>query len=140
MLFLYALYLLPTVPTSLSLSMIDPLCILYHQREKAQRRAVAVNLLSIPFLRLPSALQTSSTNSQSVPMSCHSEASCWICLEEGKDNEGKSLVRDCACRGNTAGFAHMSCIIKYAMQKSEQATNYHEINTAWERCPNCNQN
>ena len=38
-------------------------------------------------------------------------ASCYICLDEGPDEGGKSLM----------GFAHLSCIVKYAEQKSEQA-------------------
>ena len=49
-------------------------------------------------------------------------AVCWICLDGGADDTGKPLVRDCACRGNDAGFAHMACIIKYAEKKSEQAS------------------
>jgi hypothetical protein len=48
-------------------------------------------------------------------------ASCYICLDEGPDEAGKPLVRDCSCRGDTAGFAHLSCIIEYADQKSKQA-------------------
>ena len=48
-------------------------------------------------------------------------ASCYICLDEGPDEAGKPLVRDCSCRGDTAGFAHLSCIIEYAEQKSKQA-------------------
>ncbi len=47
--------------------------------------------------------------------------SCYICLDEGPDEAGKPLVRDCSCRGDTAGFAHLSCIIEYAEQKSKQA-------------------
>ena len=42
-------------------------------------------------------------------------ASCYICLDEGPDEAGKPLVRDCSCRGDTAGFAHLSCIIEYAV-------------------------
>jgi hypothetical protein len=48
-------------------------------------------------------------------------ASCYICLDEGPDEGGNSLVRDCSCRGDAMGFAHLSCIVKYAEQKSEQA-------------------
>jgi E3 ubiquitin-protein ligase DOA10 len=47
-------------------------------------------------------------------------ASCYICLDEGPDEEGKPLVRDCSCRGDTAGFAHLSCIIEYAKQKKKK--------------------
>ena len=60
----------------------------------------------------------------------------------GADDMGKPIVRDCACRGNDAGFAHLSCITKYAQQKSELAVEQEEIDdfvTAWETCPNCKQ-
>ena len=29
------------------------------------------------------------------------EATCWICLDSGPDEEGNPLVRDCSCRGNS---------------------------------------
>ena len=67
-------------------------------------------------------------------------ASCYICLDEGCDDEGK-LVRDCSCRGST-GFAHLSCIVEYAKQKSQQDATSPTTKTflaAWETCPNCNQ-
>jgi hypothetical protein len=70
-------------------------------------------------------------------MNIHSGAACWICLEGGPDEKGKPIVRDCACRGNDAGFAHTSCIIKYAQKKSKQAKNRNEFSIAWEKCPNC---
>ncbi len=52
---------------------------------------------------------------------------------------GKPVVRDCACRGNDAGFAHMSCIIEYAQKKSEQAETSDEFGTPWDKCPICRQ-
>ena len=64
-------------------------------------------------------------------------AVCWICLDGGADDTGMPLVRDCACRGDDAGFAHLSCIIKYAQKKSEQAIVPNEFITPWEKCPNC---
>jgi hypothetical protein len=33
-----------------------------------------------------------------------------FCLGEEADEEGKPLVRDCSCRGDSAGFAHLSCL------------------------------
>jgi hypothetical protein len=48
-------------------------------------------------------------------------AMCFICLGEGDDDEGGPLVRDCSCRGDSAGFAHLSCIIQYAEQKSNSS-------------------
>ena len=70
-----------------------------------------------------------------IPMS--GAAVCWICLEGGSDDTGKPLVRDCACRGSDAGFAHMSCIIKYAQKKCEQASidDISEFITPWRTCP-----
>mmetsp|Transcript_30891 Transcript_30891/g.65290 ORF Transcript_30891/g.65290 Transcript_30891/m.65290 type:complete len:494 (-) Transcript_30891:143-1624(-) len=77
--------------------------------------------------------------------------SCWICLEEGPDELGKPLVRDCACHGESAGFAHLSCIIQYAKGKSWSAfpSTPHlargktmmiiDFTRAWQICPNCNQ-
>ena len=29
------------------------------------------------------------------------EAACWVCLDDGCDDEGNPLVRDCSCRGNS---------------------------------------
>ena len=69
-------------------------------------------------------------------------AVCWICLDGGADDTGKPIVRDCACRGNDAGFAHTSCIIKYAEKKCEQVSidsQIFEFTAPWEICPNCNQ-
>jgi len=50
-------------------------------------------------------------------------------------------VRDCSCRGDTAGFAHLSCIVEYAEQKSEQAADSDRtgFSTPWEKCNNCHQ-
>ena len=45
--------------------------------------------------------------------SCAEEAAgktCYICMEI-VDAEGEGCVRGCACRGDSAGFAHLSCLI-----------------------------
>ncbi len=67
-------------------------------------------------------------------------ASCYICLDEGPDEAGKPLVRDCSCRG-TAGFAHLSCNIEYAEQKSKQADDSDpaDFATPWATCNSCKQ-
>ncbi len=67
--------------------------------------------------------------------------SCYICLDEGPDEAGKPLVCDCSCRSDTAGFAHLSCIIEYAEQKSKQAadSDLAAFSTPWDKCNNCNQ-
>ena len=68
-------------------------------------------------------------------------ASCWICLEDGPDETGAPLVRDCACRGD-AGFAHLSCIVQYAQSTSNKnaGKDIDKFFKPWEECPNCNQN
>jgi len=75
-------------------------------------------------------------------------ASCWICLEEGPDEEGKPLIRNCSCRGQS-GFSHVSCIIKYAQKKTLQLDESKVTSgdymlggphwQPWKTCPNCNQ-
>jgi hypothetical protein len=62
-------------------------------------------------------------------------------MDEGADEAGKPLVRDCSCRGDTAGFAHLSCIIEYAEQKSKQAadSDMAGFSMPWEECNNCHQ-
>lgn len=45
-------------------------------------------------------------------------AACWICFDGDPDEEGKPIVRDCSCRGDDAGFAHLSCRVKYAEKKT----------------------
>ena len=87
---------------------------------------------------------TLSLNFQSPPpsttMAIPDGAVCYFCLGEEGDEEGKPLVRDCSCRGNS-GFAHLSCLTNYAEQKSIGAR---EVDTAafaepWEICNNCKQ-
>eukprot|EP01045_Picozoa_sp_COSAG04_P045292 COSAG04_NODE_15799_length_516_cov_0.600950_1_plen_145_part_10 len=46
------------------------------------------------------------------------EAECYICLRRGTDDN--PLRRKCACRGPTAGFAHMECLIKAVHVGSQQ--------------------
>jgi hypothetical protein len=70
-------------------------------------------------------------------------ASCYLCLDEGPDEEGKSLVRDCSCRGDSAGFAHLSCIVNYAEQKCKQMAAEANFSVdfvkPWKNCLNCKQ-
>ena len=78
-----------------------------------------------------------------LPMSSNG-ASCWICLEEGPNEAGEPLRRECSCRGN-AGFAHLSCLITFGEEKSKQAAKsktaeYTDVfYEHWEKCPNCTQ-
>ena len=82
-------------------------------------------------------------------------ASCWICLEGGDgDSESGALVRNCACRGDDAGFAHLSCLAQYArsnnrdhMRKTNndgsgtssigEEIDMNKITQPWKFCPNC---
>eukprot|EP00986_Skeletonema_menzelii_P012632 scaffold7046_cov151-Skeletonema_menzelii.AAC.2 len=64
---------------------------------------------------------------------------CWLCLGDGPDASGMPLVRNCSCRGSS-GFAHLSCIIRYAEsdgRNSYQGTG--NIGAAFQECPNCKQ-
>ena len=67
--------------------------------------------------------------------------SCYICLDEGSNEAGKPLVRNCSCSGNMAGFTHISCIIEYAKQKSKHTadSDLTGFSTPWLKCNNCNQ-
>ena len=66
-------------------------------------------------------------------------ATCWICLCDGGDEDvgEEPLIRDCSCRGESAGYAHKSCIIQYATMKSKEDKD--DFEQAWCVCPNCNQ-
>ncbi len=71
-------------------------------------------------------------------------ASCYICLDEEPDEAGESPVWDCSCRGDAIGFAHLSCVVKYAEQKSNQAADWSPAALTafaepWRMCPNCKQ-
>mmetsp|Transcript_50594 Transcript_50594/g.107778 ORF Transcript_50594/g.107778 Transcript_50594/m.107778 type:complete len:404 (+) Transcript_50594:122-1333(+) len=73
-------------------------------------------------------------------------AACYICLDDGLDEEGKPLVRDCACRGDSSGFVHMSCLVEYAREKSKLHSQHSWDNACFEHfekhwcaCPICDQ-
>ncbi|KAL7545630.1 hypothetical protein ACHAWF_008983 [Thalassiosira exigua] len=73
-------------------------------------------------------------------------ASCYICLDGDPDDEGKPIVRDCSCRGQDAGFAHLSCLVRYARTKTGELLENGENGAflspckcldAWQKCPQC---
>ena len=66
-------------------------------------------------------------------------AACYFCLDEGPDETGKPVVRACSCRGNDAGFAHLSCMIKYAEQKSTSLVGKSDFVLPWYECLSCKQ-
>jgi len=71
--------------------------------------------------------------------------SCWICLCDEPDDNGKLPVRDCSCRGDTgAGYAHLSCLVQYAQTKTVEILNNPSLSKEgffmpWRICPNCEQ-
>jgi hypothetical protein len=64
------------------------------------------------------------------------ESVCYLCLDGGAD---EPLRRDCACRGTDAGFVHLSCLTKYAANKSKgwDGQDINEFNKPWRVCSNC---
>ncbi len=103
----------------------------------ATKQQAEIEKITHPVLLFNNNISHFETTTMAVPNS----ASCYICLDEGPDKAGKPLVRDCSCRGNTAGFTHQSCIIEYAKQKSKQAadSDLDAFAMPWEDCNNCNQ-
>ena len=65
-------------------------------------------------------------------------STCWICLDEGPDEKGGPLMRNCACRGEGSGFAHASCVGKYLFLKYTKGSNGTEEDGE-DTCINCNQ-
>lgn len=69
---------------------------------------------------------------------------CWLCLEEGPDESGKPLERDCSCRG-TSSFAHLLCIVGWAenegkrMRENEERLVGTDVMKTFTDCPNCKQ-
>jgi hypothetical protein len=66
-------------------------------------------------------------------------AACYFCLDEGPDETGKPVVRDCSCRGYDAGYAHLSCMIKYAQQKCTTLVGKLDFVVPWYECLSCKQ-
>ena len=80
-------------------------------------------------------------------------APCWVCLEDGPDEAGEPLVRNCSCRGETSAGYHLSCIVNYAKnktqkfmksgrkvtrQETERLMNGDDpVQSTWLVCPNC---
>ena len=62
---------------------------------------------------------------------------CYTCHEPGPDAGGEPLRRDCACRGEDAGFAHLSCLAVYATNMSRDAETLSGFVRAWKRCSIC---
>ena len=90
----------------------------------------------------------SSSSSRSPSCAAPEGAACWLCLEEGPDESGAPLVRDCSCRGHS-GYAHLPCIVKYAESRSRDFAERRTRGGAYDdnifkekfflKCPNCKQ-
>lgn len=85
------------------------------------------------------------------PVAASSGATCWICLEGPDDEDAgdnpEPLRRNCACRGASLGYVHLSCMSLYATARSEEiwtgkrqyAEKTYQLAFArpWQFCPNC---
>ena len=86
-----------------------------------------------------SSTRTAIADDEAEAASASPSPSCWLCLDDGSDASGMPLVRNCSCRGSS-GFAHLSCIIRYA--EIDSRTSYRStgnIGTAFQECRNCKQ-
>ena len=61
---------------------------------------------------------------------------CWLCHEEGPDEQGDPLMSGCcSCRG-TSGYFHLSCVVEYAKARTkyltqEDAVSFHPLAVIW---------
>ena len=62
--------------------------------------------------------------------------SCWICLCDGPDENGQIPRRDCSCRGIDSGYAHLSCLVEYAKQKTNGMVMKNEFGVGLSGPPN----
>lgn len=86
----------------------------------------------------------------SEPVTSHEGPPCWICFDCGPDSDGQLPRRDCSCRGEHSGFAHIQCLKEYADKKTFEyiavilARTRAPVDFAkWQEpytvCPNCHQ-
>lgn len=68
---------------------------------------------------IPSLVQTISVGTASTDAT---DASfCWICHDEGLDENGQPLINGyCSCRGSS-GHCHLSCVVKHAESRTRAA-------------------
>ena len=71
-------------------------------------------------------------------------ASCYICLENSEESNNQPLLRNCACRGDDAGWAHVACLAKFAASKAAEALHSVrdsddsvDIGMIWKNCILC---
>mmetsp|Transcript_44051 Transcript_44051/g.92653 ORF Transcript_44051/g.92653 Transcript_44051/m.92653 type:complete len:337 (-) Transcript_44051:710-1720(-) len=78
---------------------------------------------------------------------------CWVCTDSTSRitrSRNRTLMRGCACRGSDAGFAHLDCLIQFALHSNngnddgddDDNDNINSIitnNERWDACPTCKQ-
>ena len=103
--------------------------------------AVVIVVITMCFRkRLKERGAASVAHSKSPLYSPSTNAACWICFDGDHDGGGKPILRDCSCRGDDAGFAHLSCLVKYAQTKFIEAlATGKDIDEPWQKCPQCHQ-
>jgi len=95
---------------------------LYCTDDPARKRHVAVEMTFERILaRIP--------RSEPGPDDAH----CYVCLEGG------GLVRSCACRGPSAGFAHVDCLAEVAAREEWMAAEGNREISRWIYCAICHQ-
>ena len=76
---------------------------------------------------------------------------CWICLSDEADESGRLPMRDCSCRGDDLGHAHVECLKEYARKASldtnegrsdkllppDEQFEARRFNVHWEKCSIC---
>ena len=67
-------------------------------------------------------------------------ASCYICMDGGSDSD---LLRNCACRGEAAGWAHVACLAEFAASQVAEVESNGQSRSkipkiAYEYWSNCN--
>ena len=115
-------------------------------RRQKNTQKIHRNSYSIAFKMTSVSSSASSAKVGDVPQSLVC-APCYICLENGPDEDGRPLIRKCSCRGESSAGYHVSCIVNYAKAKTKEAVQDYEADgddwygfyDHWTKCANCKQ-
>ena len=117
-------------------------CVAANQPIGAQKKHDFVDLNVISKLSVDDGIRISGDNLPP-PQSQHDGTaaaaagpSCWICLCDGPDDNGQIPRRDCSCRGTDSGYAHLSCLVEYAKQKTNGMVMTNEFGVGLRGPPN----
>ena len=74
------------------------------------------------------------------PLDAPTDAKCYVCLEG--ETESSKLMRVCACRGDSAGFVHLGCLVQFAVSKEPTSRGWtardcNAVRDGWTTCVNC---